>query len=392
MWRSSSFSLCLRLQRCGSGFVAAWTLGKLVSEGRARRHFFSGSWRVPDLPCYNSVAVPVSLEECHLYIRWWLQEERWSFGVCLQVPLPSLHWCVTEWHLQDLTAVVSGPLRKRNFIKHTRDEDSTAGFGRFPGESHGKNSGVDTVVAYLKKQGRKHLWLCVCWIRSLHAQSCTWLTSLQDTSQEVEHFCWPAKPSGSGLSQKWSLLPCVLSVYWEFNHPEFIKTCLWQGQTQNSQFVSRSWPHCLKEDAFQQPWNKLRLLSPDIFCHHLKQISLWCWWLQCGHKKIGIQTFWLFCWKNLLLRNLPVQPHIKKLHRGLGLLCHHVWKPPRNLSSTLVFVRRLWKSSQLISGNIHVFIRGWGPTSLHWCHGRNIAWWKASVQQIAQFFLNVRIE
>ena len=47
--------------------------------------------------------------------------------------------------------------------------------------------------------------------------------------------------------------------------------------------------------------------------------------------------------------NVLVQPHIRKFHKGLETLDLQLWKPSNNSSTRQAFVKKLWKSSQLMS-------------------------------------------
>ena len=57
------------------------------------------------------------------------------------------------------------------------------------------------------------------------------------------------------------------------------------------------------------------------------------------------------------LWNLPVKPHIRKIHRGLELLHLHTCEIPRDFFTRQAFVKRLQKLQQISRIPQHVFIR-----------------------------------
>ena len=87
-----------------------------------------------------------------------------------------------------------------------------------------------------------------------------------------------------------------------------------------------------------------------------------------------------------------MQPHFRKFHGVLELQCLHVWKLSSNLSAKQVSVRRLQMSSQPVLGNPWYSLSGKLikiPPLVLW---NKMASCKASLQQIAHFFLYLRKE
>ena len=123
-------------------------------------------------------------------------------------------------------------------------------------------------------------------------------------------------------------------------------------------------PVARKEDYFQHPWGDLIIYFFPLFVL-LRQIlsrvmlsrSL------CDPGGFNMATKGVFPYLVALLVeeplelpmlwNLLVQPHVRKFHRGLELLCLHTWNLSSDSSTRQAFVRRLHKSSLHTSGNPH---------------------------------------
>ena len=140
------------------------SLKLFIPRGRSRMHPLQ--WQLKSMwsaASGNPTKSFALLEECRESTGWWLQQERWSLGIPLQVPPPSLLYTnasMTCWgaHLQDLTpaGVWSQKEEKKLCIilleMKAVQLPPIAFLPRVLGESVILMSNNATVVVFLKKQ------------------------------------------------------------------------------------------------------------------------------------------------------------------------------------------------------------------------------------------------
>ena len=84
---------------------------------------------------------------------------------------------------------------------------------------------------------------------------------------------------------------------------------------------------------------------------------------------------------------------VRKFHRSLELLCLHAWRLSNISSKRLGFLRGVTEvgMKDLMSSTAALYEGKWSRFP-HWCCGQNLSPCKATVQQIAKFFLYLRTE
>ena len=204
----------------------------------------------------------------------------------------------------------------------------------------------------------------------------------------------------------------VLLTEWSLLHLVFSAICKEYGRPLIDLFATRANvnllsyaspvpdPMAWKKDAFQHSWDDLSIYAFPL-CVHLKQILLRVLIYQnlfmIMAAPLWPQKEWFADLLSLLVDvpfeltmpwNRLVQPRMRKFHRGPGLQRFHARILSSNSSKKQAFVSRLQNTLSLDLRKCPACLyQGKWSRFFHLCHCRNIAPCKATLQQLAEFFL-----
>ena len=225
------------------------------------------------------------------YICWWLQKERWAFGVPLKVSHPALllytNASLTDWGTHPLKLAVAGvwSLKCREFYIKVLEMKLVilalnALLDRLEGESVILMSNNTTVMAYLKKQGGT-ISKVLC---SLAQGEMMWV-AVHSVTFIARYVYIPGKKNvladqvshqDQDLPTEWSLLPLVFDTICEVFGRPHLDFFIMRANAKLPLYVSLvPEPMAWKQDTFHHPGDVKPPPPPfTLLCQVLSRVML----------------------------------------------------------------------------------------------------------------------